>query len=407
MKLLRWIYQNNRVTVTISTLVAMIFLYAFFVYVIPTLSGQSIVGSYDAFTYAFNMEEDREMARELQPFLGAYPGGLSKSVLPIYAMVLHLALMALPLQLIRKSEGRNTLLALLGALMIPESAIFLGAVSKEGLAIVAVVAALAGQAAFFDGRTKSAFLLSVYAIALAQYSRPGFGFPFGVAVLAAYFPCLRMKTRYQIVVTAVVALFFVVWSILAGPFEERFTEAYQIAQTFLVWFEENMGSESPIKSAVRYFFSLAFGSDSPTLLTLALIAVMAVLKAVVYFFAIPLVSLADFTDMPAQTWALTWQFACSMSTFVMVVGVYRVYRSKLELTLRDKSRLWFGFSLIFLISISTAIFHVRYRAPAVVVVVFALWAIRSPSWVLFFMTVPALGASFWAILTTLSDLYLN
>ena len=75
--------------------------------------------------------------------------------------------------------------------------------------------------------------------------------------------------------------------------------------------------------------------------------------------------------MPALTWALTWQIAASLSSFSILVGFIKLIHTD-YLSTDNWCRLWFGLSLMFLIALSTPIFHVRYRAPAVVALLLAI-----------------------------------
>ena len=96
-------------------------------------------------------------------------------------------------------------------------------------------------------------------------------------------------------------------------------------------------------------------------------------KAIVYVLAIPLIAPTNFTNMPAQTWALTWQVAVSMSSVAMVAGLYQLRNYRLDK--ETKCRLWFGLALMFIIALSTAFFHVRYRAPAVIILLATIWLV--------------------------------
>lgn len=383
---------------TLIGMSTLVLAYSVLVYVIPTSSGHSVTSAYDAFTYALMLSDDAETAREFQPFLSAYPGHLSRSMVQLYGAALHLSLLALPVLVLHRVLGQKACLVILTALAIPESAIFLGAVSKEGLGIVAVTAVFAASALYFRQRYVGACFMAAYAVGIAEFSRPGYGVPFAVAMLAGLIPAFPRRVRRSLPSAALIAFAVGAWMILAGPYREEFTEQYQTARTFLEWFEENMGSDSPIKGAVRAFFSAVFGSEEPSFFLLVLIAIAALGKALIYLLAVPLISPPSYQEMPAQTWALTWQVATSISTAVVIVSLWPL--RKISLTVEDRSRLWFAFSLLFLISISTAIFHVRYRAPAVVAILAASWlANRRPqhsTW----MTVAALGASSLAILTT-------
>lgn len=384
----------------LAMLATLAFVYSILVYVIPTLSGQEVIGSYDAYTYAANLSQDAAAARELQPFLAAYPAFLSRASLPLYALALHWLLMAIPLMAIRKSLGAQGLVATIAALSIPESAMFLGSVSKEGLGIVAVVAAIAGLSLYLNDRKKHGALMCAYAVGIAEFSRPFYGIPFGAALLVGFLPSFSIRARHITYLTLAVGLVLGIWAVLSGPFSSEFKEQYQNAKQFLDWFEEEMGSDSPVKSAARGFFALAFSGEEPSLSLLILIALAAIGKALVYVIAIPLVAPATFTDMPAQTWALTWQVATSASSIVMMIAIFKL-RSK-QLSVGDRCRLCFGATLMFMISVSTAIFHVRYRAPAVVVILMAAW-VAMPWWrkALPWMNLPALLAACVAIASTI------
>lgn len=368
------------------------------VYIIPQLSSQSIDASYDAFSYAAGMTEDPALARDLQPFLYLYPSW-SRTSLFFYALLLHALLLLPSLIVLRRFWGRGGLAIVLAAMAVPESALYLGSVSKEGLGIVAIVAALAGQSLVVRGNAWRGALMCVYAVAIAEVSRPLYGFPFGAALLIGFLPALRPVARRVTYAFLAVSLVFGTWVILYGPFASEFTDIYQSAKQFLDWFEKEMGSDSQVKSATRQFFALAFGDDRPSLGVLMLICLAAIGKAIVYVLAIPLIAPANFTDMPAQTWALTWQVAASVSSVAMVTGLFKL--RKHELDTESKCRLWFGLALMLVISISTAIFHVRYRAPAVVILLATVWLV-SPAhrrW-LVWMTLPTLFATALALIST-------
>lgn len=367
---------------------------------VPTLSGQDIVGAFDAFTYAAHLTDDAALARQLQPFLAAYPASLHRAALPIYALCLHSVLLAAPLLGIKKALGRKGLIATVAALSIPESAMFLGSISKEGLGIVAVVAAISGQALYLNGKKTHGTLMCIYAIAVAEFSRPLYGFPFAAALLVGFLPILSVRQRYTIYVALCTAAVVGGWAILAGPFAAEFTEKYQTAKQFLDWFEREMGSDSLVKSSVRGFFALAFNGEEPSLSLLILITFAAIGKAIVYAIAIPLIAPAAFNEMPAQTWALTWQVAASATSIAIIASFFKI-RSK-HLSIDDQCRFYLGIALLFIISISTAFFHVRYRAPAVVVILMATWLIKpEDSRSLFWMNTSALLAAGGAIASTM------
>lgn len=383
-------------------LIFIVIIYSLLVYVVPTLSNQSYIGSFDAYTYAMIVADDSENAKNLQPFLGAYPAKLSIALLPLFAVVLHTALLVFPLLALSAKLDRRQMLIIFSALAVPESALFLGAVSKEGMAITAVIAVLAGQVYFFSSRPKIGFLLTAYAIAIAEYSRPGFGYPFIVAVLGSYFPCLKQRTRRLIVFLVIVIAAICAWLILVGPLKDQATETYTEAKIFLEWFEDNLGSNSPIKTAIRSFFALIFSNDEPSLLFLGMAIIMAALKAVVYLLSIPLISPpSGASTMPVFTWQITYQVATTISTLSMVYGLNKLRKTSTPLLTLDRCRLWFGFLLLFLISISTAIFHVRYRAPAVVAILIAIWLARKKRGEAFFtMTFVGISAACFGIVAT-------
>lgn len=368
------------------------------VYVIPQLSGQSIEGAYDAFAYAEILTTDPSLAREMQPFLNLYPDWSGASLF-FYALLLHAFLLVPALNSLRFSLGRGGLAIVLAAISVPESAMFLGSISKEGLGIVAVVAAMAGQTLILRGNLWRGTGLCSYAVLIAEMSRPFYGFPFGTALLIGFIPALPKAGRQLVYASLMIALFIGAWAILYGPFAAAFTEKYQAAKLFLDWFEEEMGSDSAVKAAIRQFFALAFSNDQPSFILLLMICLAAIGKAAVYILAIPSIAPAGFTNMPAQAWALTWQAAASMSSIAVVVGFFGIRKRALDT--HSKCRLWFGLTLLLMISISTAIFHVRYRAPAVVVLLATVWLV-APShrrW-LVWMTMPAVFASVTGILST-------
>lgn len=368
------------------------------VYVIPAISGQSIDGAYDAFAYAANMSENPIFARELQPFLNIYPSW-SGTVLFFYALLLHMILAMPALISLRALLGRGGVTIVLAAMMIPESTMFLGSISKEGLGIVAVIVALAGQTLVIRRRVGRGVLMCAYSILIAEVSRPFYGIPFGAALIIGFLPAIRPSTRLRIYFLLLVGLIIGLWAILLGPFASEFTEKYLAAKQFLDWFEEEMGSDSPVKATIRQFFALAFGSNEPSLILILLISFAAIAKALVYVLAIPLVAPANFSNMPAQTWALTWQVAATVSSIAMATGLARV--RKINLGKESKCRLLFGVMLMLAISVSTAIFHVRYRVPAVVVILAAIWLVLPPPrWVVMWMTLLTLCASAIALVMT-------
>jgi hypothetical protein len=347
------------------------FSYCVAVYVLPTLSHQEIEGSYDAFSYAANLNSDPIFARELQPFLIAYPGGWNAAFTPFFALTLHFILLVPPAIAFASLFESPELAALFAALAIPESAMFLGSISKEGLGLIAVASAIAAQAMIIRGRGIGGVVMAIYAVGIAEFSRPFYGVPFGTALLIGFLPACRPVVRRRIYFSIAVLLAFVTWALLYGPFASSFTEKYQAAKAFLDWFEQEMQSDSPIKAATRELFSLVFASDEPSLMLIILVLASAVGKAIVYIIAIPLVAPANFMTMPAQTWALTWQVASSLSSLAVIGGLWRVRHTPLDV--ESKCRLVFGFVLLLVISVSTAIFHVRYRAPAVVAILAAVW----------------------------------
>jgi hypothetical protein len=347
------------------------FSYCIGVYVLPTLSHQDIENSYDAFSYAAGLSSDPIAAREFQPFLSAYPGGWNAALTPFFALTLHFLLLAPPVIAFKKLFNRPHLAALFAAFAIPESAMFLGSISKEGLGVVAVASAIAAQAMIIRGRGIEGLVMAIYAVGIAEFSRPLYGVPFGAALLIGFLPACKPVVRRRIYFCAALLFAFLIWALLSGPLAAPFNEKYAAAKVFLDWFEEEMQSDSMIKAAVRKFFTLAFSSDEPTLRLILLALVSAVGKAIVYILAIPLIAPANFTTMPAQTWALTWQVACSLSSLAMIGGLWRLRRIPLDV--ESKCRLVFGLMLLLVISLSTAIFHVRYRAPAVVVILAAVW----------------------------------
>lgn len=382
----------------LSLLALLSFTFCVSVYIVPYLSGQSFEGAFDAFTYAENMTEDSVRARELQPFLNLYPDWPGVSLF-FYALLLHAFLLVPALNSVRHSLGSRGFVIILTAISVPESAVFLGSVSKEGLGIVAVVAALAGQTLAVRGFFVRGTIMCTYSIFIAELSRPFYGLPFGVALLISFAPALSYTLRRVAFAALVTTLLIGVWAILHGPFAAEFTIKYQAAKQFLDWFEQEMSSDSSVKSAVRQFFALAFSSDQPSLILLLLICLAAIGKALVYAFAIPLISPAGFTNMPAQVWALTWQAAASMSSIAMIFGFMALRQRSLDV--ESRCRLWFGLTLLIVISISTAIFHVRYRAPAMIVLLATAWLITSNQrhW-LVWMTLPTVLASFIGILST-------
>ena len=393
---------RSSVTLAFACFFLVVLLYSLLVYVVPTLSGQDIAESFDAFSYAEWLQEDPEFIKERQPFLTAYPASLAATLLPIYAAILHFSLLAVPLVILCKHLKRHEMFIFFAALSIPESAIFLGAVSKEGLSIVAVIAALAGQKLFFEKKIAQSILLTACAIGIAAFSRPGFGYLFLVAVLGGYYPSLTKRNKAVIRWLVMFSVVMLIWIILYGPLKEQASEAYTNGKEFIEWFEVNLSNDdSAFKSSVRGIFALVFLYDQPSLIFLSIAVISGFMKAVVYFLAIPAIAFPSFTKMPSLTWALTWQFAVSTSSIVLVYNTWTIFKMRRQLTVENRCRLWFGYIFFFLLAISTFIFHVRYRAPAVVAILIACWMARGKgASSVVSMTIPALCGACYAILST-------
>ena len=94
-----------------------------------------------------------------------------------------------------------------------------------------------------------------------------------------------------------------------------------------------------------------------------------------------------------------------MSSFCLLAEFVSAYRNKHFQSRQSRAILTFGFMLLFLLAISTAIFHVRYRAPAVVALFMACWVARSEAglpvrryWIL--MQTLTIGSAIFAIIAT-------
>lgn len=353
-------------------LIFLAYLYALAVYLLPLTIDNNLDNSFDAFSYAYAIYDDNLMARESQRFLSLYPQLSVESVF-LYAPLLNISFLIPSLIVMRINATREEFLIFIACLTLPESLIFLGGVSKEGLGIAAATSVISGLTLLAQGKKRvTGFFMCILGVSIAELSRPFFGLVFGFAVLLAALPLLSVFSRKLVYFFCFVFTALILWAILLGPYSDDFSTLYHSAREFVQWFESEMGSESYIKSAVRQFFSAAFSSDDPTLATILLIFLAGFIKSIVYLLAIPLISPPNFTTIPAQIWAATWQVAVSLSSIFIGVGIWRL-RRKLTLSLEDKCRLTFSLSLIFLIAISTAIFHVRYRAPGVIVLLLALW----------------------------------
>ncbi len=390
------------VPIAFAALSFVILIYSVLVYVIPTLSGQDTTGAFDAFNYSRFLAVYPQYIVERQPFLAAYPSGLSPILLPIYATGLHLALLSLPLYLLNTLIGSKNILIIFAALAIPESALFLGAVSKEGLSIVAVIGVFTGYFYYFSKRARSAFMLWTYAIIIADYSRPGLGLLYGLAIFSGLYPSFDKENKRRILLLTGLLVIVCIWIILYGPMKEQAIEAYVTGKEFLIWFEENMGNQdSKIKSGIRSLFSLVFFYDTPTLAFIILATICGFLKAAIYFIALPVISLPAVSAMPSMTWALTWQFAVSGSSLVMIYNTYYIFKQRKFLTVIQRCLLQFSFTLFLIFSASTFIFHVRYRAPGVVAILIATWLSRGKGASMVFpLTLPAVCAAIYAIVIT-------
>lgn len=368
--------------------IVMIFLFSsILVYFIPYRSGQPIDGAFDAYSYAFFVNLDKAFATSFQRFLGLYPESLAPYLQFPYAVFLHTFIIA-PIFLIMSGTSHKLLMSVCGiALLIPESTIFMGCPSKEALGICAVISLVAFHLQF-TGRFNwtSVFLIS-YSLIIAELSRPGFSIVFLAAIVFSLLPYLSSRGKINLSISIIIVFAFVLVLIL-GPYYDNFTRAYQDARSFLIFFESDLGSESRFKAVIRGVFLIAFSDDKPGLAFIFIAILFAIAKSIIYLCAIPLVSLPDKLSMPFYTWALSWQVASSISSVYCIWMFFVVYREKIILSQRAKGILLLAISLLFLISVSTAIFHVRYRAPAIVAFVaafsvahFDAGKIRLPPWI--------------------------
>ena len=377
---------------------------SYFVYYIPVLSGEDLYGTFDAFNYPRLVNINKDFAVSFQRFLILYPERLPSEYHPFYAIALHFCLMLPIILTMRFLADRSVILPIFLALLIPESTIFTGAVSKEGITICAVLAGAFMLVAYSNKQSRIAFFLFVYAIALAELSRPSFGAVFSIALLVSLIPMLSRDVRSLMLLGGLLFFIFLV-VLLFGPLYPKFLQVYQDARSFLFFFESDFASNSPLKAAIRGVFLIAFNDDIPSFFFIFIAILFAFIKSIIYLFAVPIVALPDRISMPFFTWALSWQVATSMSSFCLLVEFVSAYRNKYFQSRQSRAILTFGFMLLFLLAISTAIFHVRYRAPAVVALFMACWVARSEAglpvrryWIL--MQALTIGSAVFAIIAT-------
>lgn len=362
--------QDSRFSPTfgvwVAALVVTVIAISVSIYVVPVLLDSNTFEAFDSFAYVSYINEDPQAAREAQRFLNIYPANAMPNLaLNLYGSMLHLVLLAPLLVACTALKNRERLISAVVALLTSESLLFLGTASKEGLAVVAVFGCICAHFFLDEERHWGFVLSSLYAIGIAEISRPKFGVIFLVCMIISLIPYLSAVARLRILTIFSVAVLVGVWVVLKGPLAEPFAERYETGKTFLEWFEREMPSESSMKGAVRGFFSLAFASDEPSVFFIAIVFLLSVLKAIIYLFAIPLISPPEFSALPAQTWALAWQISTSFSTVFVFAALLRWKR----LCVIDRSQaalLIFGSLLLYAIALSTFIFHVRYRAPVMV-----------------------------------------
>ena len=371
----------------ILKMVTFILISSILVYFIPYTSGQPINGAFDSFSYAYLVNLDKEFAINFQRFLMLYPQGLEASAQFPYAALLHVAVAAPIVVYMAKTQHSHLMSICALALLIPESTIFLACPSKEALGICAVLALIAFHLRFSGKWDLPSFVIVLYAMIIAEVSRPNFSIVFVVAFIFSLLPYFSARVRINLLLSSAI-LFVFILILLLGPYYTSFTQTYQEARSFLLFFEADLGSQSRFKSVIRGVFVVAFESDKPSLIFVFIAMFFAFIKAIIYFFAIPLVSLPEKLSMPFFTWALSWQIASTITSIYCAIMLFRTYYVGGFSSQRARAVLLLAISLLFLIAISTAIFHVRYRAPAMVAFVAAfsiarydLGSIRPPPWI--------------------------
>ncbi len=356
------------IPVLAGIIVASLLITSFLVYIFPVWIDLDTTGAFDAYAYVSYLNENPVDAREIQRFLWLYPPNVMPSwALNIYAVILHLVL-AIPVYIAACTLGNKwNVKAALIAILSFESLLFIATASKEGLGLLGVFSAICFHLSLDERRYKAAFFLAIYSVFLGELSRPKFGLIIAACLWLSLIPYASLKWRRMFLLLIVAFASLMVWSILRGPFAESFAERYAVGRNFLEWFEVEMPSESGLKAEVRGFFSIIFASEEPTLSFVLIAFALSVAKALVYLFALPIIALPTFPNLPAQTWALTWQLATTASVVLLAGGLVNVWRGRTSRIHKVHAALMtFSVVLLYALALSTFIFHVRYRAPAIV-----------------------------------------
>ena len=347
-------------------LLALSLAYATIVYAYPMILDSDVFEAFDSFSYVGYLNENPAEARGAQRFLWLYPSMVfSPPVLHIYAAFLHFAFL-LPIYFFSlQITDRTQLGRLLLGMCAAESVLFLGTASKEGFALVAVFGCLCAHLLIGDRKYTGALILLIYACCVGEISRPKFGILVSAGFVISLFPYISIAGRRLLFSAVLIAMASLAWYVLLGPGAEDFFDRYEAGQIFLAWFELELASTSPLKGAVREFFTLAFSADEPSLWFLVVVFLLSIIKAFVYLVAVPLISQPLFVLLPAQEWAICWQLAASLVTFMVLWGAYSTVVVGV-VKKHHAAMLIFSFVLIYFLALSTFIFHVRYRAPGMV-----------------------------------------
>lgn len=376
------IKPRDRFTFSLTLLwfVFFLLLEAVLVYWLPRTS-LSIEGAFDAYDYAALVASDDTAILESQPFLAIY-FSVRKWLTPeMFAPFLHLSLILPALFLLTKNPcGRELIIPVTTALAFPEFLLFLGSVSKEGLAIAGMVWCIVAFAMHRTGKPIAMLFALGVAILIFEYSRPYFPIVPAGALLIAIFLNVRTQIKLLLITSAIIVSSIIYFTLgdVFGATVVDINEKINANVQFLTWFETNMESDSAIKNYVRKLLSITLFQDEPHWSIFFLGPFFLLLKATVYTFAIPLISPPAFKYSAAYIWALLWQVAASAtSLFVLYFVVKHLPRALRQGSQNDRLLILFAVSFAIAIAASTLIFHVRYRAPAeFLLLVLALQAIR-------------------------------
>lgn len=369
----------------ISYVVA-ILLYVAVIYVFPWKLDPEIFGAFDSHSYAFRLLNDLDQARIDQPFLNFYYAGFSSSeYFHYFAAALHSVLL-LPLFLCVRGDSFSAIRrAIYCVVLFPEFIIFFSTVSKEGLAIIGSLAFSLSVVMFSAERLVRGVGLFLYGVGLFEASRPGFSIiPVGAMVMALILPICGVSRPFRN------ALIFLLFGVLLGsvaiygPSAELVADLYERGRDYLIWFEDNMGSDSIIKSLARTTFSLPFSTERPGVVTSVIVVFASVLKSVFYGFALPILSLPRFDNPVPQVWAISWQIAATVTSLILLAS-FVFFRKHSVDTTPWRVGASFGVYFIYIVAASTFIFHVRYRAPAVAALLFFVFIYRPVRYELLFV----------------------